>query len=168
MAKRIFGVPTISMVAAPDGLLVASQHMTIIPGSATQMIDVQEIYMGGQAASSAVSLMMFARSSTVGITPTALATPNSDGPMNGWTADLVATPKCYITAATQPNRTPAATIARMNMTYNAFGGIVRWVAAPGEEWKLVGTAVNVSETSLSAFTASATASMGINIIYEPF
>jgi hypothetical protein len=45
---------------------------------------------------------------------------------------------------------------------------VRWQSAPGEEWTIVGNAVNVSETVLSAQNVGTAGAMGSHIIYEPF
>jgi hypothetical protein len=77
-------------------------------------------------------------------------------------------PVSYVAAATAPNRSPAATIARLGLTFNSFGGIVRWVAAPGEEWTIVGNAVNVSESVLSAQNVGTAGLMGSHFVYEPF
>jgi hypothetical protein len=167
MAKRVFNVVSWTPTAQVDQVLTGA-FQAIIGGSATQTINVIEIYQGGQAAATAVNAMTFARSSTVGITPTALAVPNSDGPMHGATAALAAVPVTYVAAATAPNRSPAATIARLNLSFNPFGGIVRWLAAPGEEWTIVGNAVNVSESVLSAQNVGTAGLEGSMIIYEPF
>lgn len=166
MAKRVFQVSTWTPTAQADGVLTGS-YQALTGGTSTQNLTVIEIYMGGQAGASSVNVMTFARSSTVGITPTALSTPNSDGPMHGATAPLAAVPIAYVAATTAPNRSPAVTIARLNLTFNSFGGIVRWVAAPGEEWTIVGNAVNVSESVLSAQTGGTAGALGSHIIYEP-
>jgi hypothetical protein len=168
MAKRVFSVPTITMGATPDGLLTTSQYMAITGGSSTQMLNVIEIMMGGLSSSSTVNLMTFARSSTAGITPTALSAPNADGPMNGATVALAAPPVTYIAASTQPNRSPTSAFARLQMGFNSFGGVIRWVAAPGEEWTIIGTAVNVSESTLSAYSGGGGGAMSAQIVYEPF
>jgi hypothetical protein len=166
MAKRVFQVTTWTPTAQADGVLTGS-FQALVPGTATQILNVIELYEGGQAGASSVNAMTWARSSTLGITPTALSTPNSDGPMHGATAPLAAVPVSYVAAATAPNRSPAATIARLNLTFNSFGGIVRWVAAPGEEWSEVGTAVNVSESVLSAQNTGTAGAMGSHVVYEP-
>lgn len=166
MAKRVFQVTTWTPTAQADGVLTGS-YQALTGGTSTQQLTVIEIYMGGQAGASSVNAMTFARSSTVGITPTALGVPNSDGPMHGASAPLASVPVAYVAAATAPNRSPAVTIARLNLTFNSFGGIVRWVAAPGEEWTIVGNAVNVSESVLSAQNVGTAGAMGSHIIYEP-
>lgn len=167
MAKRNFQVATITPTQQADGVLTTGTFLALKGGSTTQQINIIEVYMGGQAGASSVNAMQLAFSSTLGITPTALATPDSDGPMHGATAALAAPPVSYKAAATGPNRSPATTLPRMNLTFNAFGGIVRWVAAPGEEWTMIGNAVNGGETVLSAANVGTAGLMGAHMIYEP-
>lgn len=169
MAKRSFQAATFTPTATADNTAMANAtYMSIGAGSATQMINVLEIYMGGQASASSINIMMFARDLVLAATPTALAAPNGDGPLNGATAALAAPPVTCTAATTGPSRTNTATTARLNLSFNTFGGIVRWVAAPGEEWAIIGTTVSISESSLSAFTGGSAGLMGAHIIYEPF
>jgi hypothetical protein len=167
MANRVFNVVSWTPTAQVDQVLTGA-FQAIIGASATQTINVIEIYQGGQAAATAVNAMTFARSSAVGVTPTALALPNSDGPMHGATAPLAAVPITYTAASTAPNRSPAVTIARLGLSFNPFGGVVRWLAAPGEEWTIVGNAVNVSESVLSAQNVGTAGLEGSMFVYEPF
>lgn len=169
MAKRSFQAATFTPTATADNTAMTNAtYMSIGAGSATQMLNVLEIYIGGQATASAINIMMFARDLVLAATPTALAAPNGDGPLNGATAALAAPPVTCVAAATGPSRTNTATTARLNLSLNAFGGIVRWVAAPGEEWTIIGTSVSISESSLSAFTGGSVGLIGSHIIYEPF
>lgn len=166
MAKWSFQQATWTPTAGADGV-IAGGFQALKGGSTTQINNVMEIYMGGQAGASSVNAMVFAYSSTLGITPTTLAVPNSNGPMHGSTAALAAPAVAYVAAGTAPNRSPAVTLARLNLTFNAFGGIVRWVAAPGEEWIMVGNATNGGESVLSAANVGTAGAMGSHIIYEP-
>jgi hypothetical protein len=170
MAKYSFQVATQTFSANADGALTTGTFMSLTPGSATQIVNVIEIYMGGQSSSSTLNFMLFARSTTLATgAAAALTGANSAGPLHGATAALalpVAAAVSY--ATTQPTRGSSAALARLNLTFNGFGGIVRWVAAPGEEWTMVGTAVNVSESHLSAFTGSGGGLIGAHIVYEPF
>lgn len=165
MSKWVGQVATWTPTAQADGVLTGAYH-ALVPGSSTQLINLIEVYMGGQAGASSVNAMTLARSSTLGITPTALSAPNSQGPMHGSSAALAAPSVTYVAASTAPNRSPGVTIARMNLSFNAFGGIVRWVAAPAEEWSLYGTAVNVSESVLSAQNLGTAGLMGSHMIFE--
>jgi hypothetical protein len=169
MAKRIFQAASFTPTATADGVALANAtYMAIEAGSATQQINVIEIYEGGQASASSVNIMMFARNLTAATTPTALAAPNGDGPMSTATAALAAPPVTYVAAATGPQRTNTALTARLNLSFNAFGGLVRWQAAPGEEWGITGTSVSVAPSSLSAFTGGTPGLMGAHIVYEPY
>jgi hypothetical protein len=139
-------------------------------GSAAGLgLNVIEIYEGGQASASSINIMMFARDSTLSVIPTALSAPASDGPMDTRTA--VAQTTASVTnnfAGTAPQRSAVTTSARLNLSFNAFGGIVRWVAAPGEEWGILGVTASISESSLSAFTGGSVGLMGAHIVYEAY
>jgi len=168
MAKRSFQNPTWTPTATADTTALAnSTHMTIA-SSAAGGLNVIEIYEGGQASASSINIMMFARNSTVGVIPTALSAPVSDGPLDTRTAAAqVATASVtFVQAGTSPQRSAVTTSSRLNLSFNAFGGIVRWVAAPGEEWGISGVTASISESSLSAFTGGSVGLMGAHIIYE--
>lgn len=140
-----------------------------IGSAAGNGLNVIEIYEGGQATASAVNIMMFARDSTLSAIPTALAAPASDGPLDSRTAAAqIASGVTNNFAGTAPQRSATTTSARLNLSFNAFGGIVRWVAAPGEEWGITGVTASISESSLSAFTGGSVGLMGAHIVYEPF
>lgn len=167
MAKRAFQVATITPTAQADGVLTSSTFLALVGGAASAIIQVMEIYMAGQAAAAGVNAMTFARSSTLGITPTALAVPNTDGYMNANSQVQTTLNTAYVAAGTGPNRSPAATVARLNLSFNPFGGIIRWVAQPGEEWTSVGNATTSnSESVLSAQNVGTAGAMGAHIIYE--
>ena len=164
-AKRSFQVTTWTPTATADTTALANGTHQTIAATATTGLLVSEIYMGGQATSSAVNIMQFARNSTVGITPTALSAPNSEGPLNSFNTQ--ASPGVtYVAAGTSPQRSAVITTNKLNLTFNAFGGIVRWMAPQGGEWGIVGVAVNVSESSLSAFTGGNVGLMGSHFVFE--
>lgn len=169
MGKRSFQCPVWVPTATADTTnLVNNTFMAIGATNATSGLLVQEIEIGGQNSASDVKIMMFARDSTLGATLTALAAPNSDGPMHtlgqaGQTGSLT-----YAFANTVPQRSATTTSARLNLTFNGFGGIVRWQAAPFEEWGIVGVTASISESSLSAFTGSGSGAVGAHIIYEAY
>ncbi len=169
MAKRIFQVPTFTPTATADTTNFANNTMmTIGAGTAATGLNVIEIYEGGQASASSINIMMFARDVVLAGTPTALAAPASDGPASSVTQTTTNPPITYNFVTTTPNqRTSAIAQARLNLSLNTFGGIVRWVAAPGEEWGIAGVTVNISESSLSAFTGGSAGLMGAHIVYEP-
>jgi hypothetical protein len=167
MSKRIFGAGVFTPTQLADTVnLTTGLAMNITATAATNRVAVSEIYMGGQAAASNVQIMQWARNSTVGITPTTLVAPNSDGPADGLTQAVTSAALGFIAATTPPQRSVLVTAARLHLTFNAFGGIVRWVAPPGGEWFITGISVNVSESSLSAYTGSGGGAMGAHIVYE--
>lgn len=137
-------------------------YMALQGGSSTQFINVLEVYMGGQASSSAPSIMLVARDSTVGAT----LSVGRLAALHPSTAALAAPPVVFNTATTKPQR--SATLSLLNLSFNAFGGIVRWVAAPGEEIGLLGNTASLGELSLSALTGGTTGLMGSHFILEPY
>ena len=168
MAKRIFQVPTFTPTAQADAAaLTSGTYMALKGGSGTQKINVIEIMASGQAGSSSPTLLQFARASTIETTPTALSAPASDGPMDPATAALAAPPVAFTAAATGPQRSASTSDARLNVQVNAFGGILRWVSAPGEEWGILGNTAQFGESILSAFTGGTVGAIGAHIVYEP-
>lgn len=141
-------------------------YMGLMGGSTTQRIDVQEVYMGGLAGASSPTPMVLARDSTVQATPTALTTAQSNAALDPATAALAAAQVAFTASTTKPQR--SATLAKLALGFNAFGGIVRWVAAPGEEFKILGNTASLGEVSLSAYTGGTPGLMNAHIIYEPF
>lgn len=167
MAKRSFKSATWTPVAVADATnMTNGGYMGLMGGSTTQAINVLEVYMGGQATASAPSLMILSRDSTVQATPTSLSTGESDAAFNPASAALAAPAVAFTASTTKPQR--SATLGLLNLSYNAFGGIVRWVAAPGEEIGILGNTASLGEVSLSAYTGGTPGLTGAHIIYEPF
>jgi hypothetical protein len=168
MAKRSLQIKTFTPTATADATnLVDNTYFGFIQGAnATQRINIQEVYLGGQAGASSPTIMVLARDSTVAAGTPALGTNQTDAALDSATAALAAPPITGNTVVTtKPQR--SATAQLLNLSFNAFGGIVRWVAAPGEEISQAGNAASLGETSLSAFTGGTPGLMGGHIIYEP-
>ncbi len=165
MARWSVNVPTFTPVAVADTTaMTGNGYMAILGGSATQRTNIWEVFMGGQAGASSPSLMLLARDSTVSTGALSAARLTALDPA---TAALAAPPTVGITAATtQPQR--SSTLSLLNLSFNAFGGIVRWVMAPGEEVGMLGNTASFGETSLSAFTGGTPGLMGAHLIVEPF
>jgi hypothetical protein len=86
MAKRTFQQATWSPAAIADTTALATaQFMSLGAANATQLLKVIEIYIGGKASASTIEILQFARDSTLVVSPTALAAPNSDGPISTFT-----------------------------------------------------------------------------------
>ena len=166
MAKRSFKVATWTPVAVADTVNFTNNgYMGIMGGSTTQRINVLEVYMGGQATVSSPSIMLVSRDSTVQITPTALSTGESDASLDPSTAALAAPPVTFTASGTKPQR--SATLGLLNLSYNAYGSLVRWVAAPNEEIGILGNTASLGEISLSAFTGGTPGAVGAHMVYEP-
>jgi hypothetical protein len=170
MAKRIFQNINFTPTATADNVaLTSATYMAVKGGSATQKNIVNEIYVAGMAAASAPTALSFARSMTIATTPTALATPASDGPIDPATAALAAPPITFTAAATGGSRSNTTTDAHLMLGLNAFGGIVRYNATPGQEFVLLGnSAALFGEAYLSSENVGTAGLVNAHIMYETF
>lgn len=171
MAKRIFAARSLTSGTgtAANTLLTTSQYLALKGGSTTQLIDVLEILISGFAGSSAPALFEFARVQTLETTPTALAVATaSDGPAHPSTAALAAPAVSFIAAATQPTTSNATSDTKLGLGLNLFGGIIRWVAAPGAQWSQLGNTATLGESALYTFTGSTSGTFSAHIQYEPY
>jgi hypothetical protein len=171
MAKRTFTTGSLSFVASAHGSAAGtSNFMALKGGAATQIVDWLEVLISGMAVSSVVAAPMSAFSSTLGVTPTALASPGSDGPNIVNATALASVVIAYFAAATGPVPSNSVTLPKLNFSLNAFGGIIRWNAAPTQQWTQIGNAVNGGESVLwnSSTHGGATALLNAHIIYEPY
>ena len=171
MAMYAFGVGSNTSGAgtADNATVGTSGFMAILGGSGTQLSFVDEVYLGGQAASTAPQIMHLARNSTIGATPTALAanSGNSFGLLHPSATAPANVPTAYVAAATGPVRSGSVTLARKVFSYNAFGGIVRAnYANTNDRFGILGNTASLGEFSLSAFTGSTSAAYGGHIILE--
>lgn len=140
-----------------------SGYMALLGGSASQRVNILEVYMGGLAAASAPAQMLLSRDVVIGATAlTGVLTT----PLDPNTAALAAPPPAFSASTTKPQR--SSTLQLLALGFNAFGGVIRWVAAPGQELGLFGTAINFGEISLSSATTGTPGLMNSHFIYEPF
>lgn len=166
MARRIVSITTITPTATADAtnLVDATYPFLLQGGSSTQRCKIHEIYMGGQANSSSPTYMILGRDSTVAAT-NSNGTGQTDAAMDAATAALAAPALTGNTNTTKPQR--SATLHLLNMSFNAFGGVVLWAPAPGGEITTIGNTASLGEVSLSAFTGGTPGAMGAHMIYEP-
>ena len=165
MARWTFKVSTFTPVAVADTTnFTDAGYMGLMGGSTTQRLEIYEIFLGGQATASAPSIMIFSRDSTVQATPTALSTGNSNAAHDPATAALAAPQIAFVASTTKPQR--SATLGLANMSYNAFGGLVRLQLPPTAPFKTLGNTASFGEVSLSAFTGGTPGLTGAHIIYE--
>lgn len=173
MAKRLFTSAAVTFTASAAGSQATSGgYMSMVGGSATQLIDVLEIFISGKATASTVAGMVFARQSTLGTGgATALAAPHSDGPVHPATAALAAPPVTAVAYVTnQPIGSNTVTDAKLNLGLNLFGGIVRWNAAPTQQWSILSATAPLGGALLwNSSTAGGSSGLAdAHIIYEPY
>src|SRR5260221_13850264 len=143
--------------------------------SPTQVIDWDEVLISGQDSASVIGNFLVVPISTMGATFTALAAPNSDGPMQSGATPVVH--NTYIAATTEPVPSNAVTAPHINVGLNTFGGIIRWNAAPTQQFTLIGNAIFAAGPpvtfgqaillNMSAGTGASTTA-NVHIIYEPY
>lgn len=151
------GTGTADATAIADGA-----HHSISSGSATQRGEIREIYLGGQATASAPAYFVFGRTTTVSTTLTATRLAALDPS----TANLVSMPTAFATAGTSKPSRHTTSGMLLNLSFNGFGGIVRWYAGPDEVIGYYGTAAGSNELSLNCFTGSTSGLVGTNIVFE--
>ena len=167
MALWSFKVATWTPVAVADTVnFTDNGYQALMGGSTTQRLSLMEVFMGGQAGASSPCIMILSRDSTVQATPTALSTGQSNAALDPATAALAAPQVAFTASTTKPQR--AATLGLLNLSYNAFGGIVRWVAAPGEEIGILGNTASLGEVSLSRYTGGTPGLTGSHMIYATY
>ena len=141
---------TLTAVADTAAMTDSGYPFFLQGGSATMRLNVSEIYVGGESAASAVTKLKFARDSTVAATAIS-------GDRNAVTDASNTAPGTVAVfgnvSTTKPQR--SATLHLLALSFNAFGGVVRWVARQGEEPSIVTATQPLGEASLSAFTAGA-------------
>lgn len=166
MAKRSFSNSSWTPVAVGDAATMTADGAGFLQGAAgTQRSFVTEIYLGGLATASAPTYMCFGRDSTIAATSITLGTNGEDAAVDPATAALAAPVVTGYSATTMPQR--SNTLGHLlNLGFNAFGGIVRWVAPPGGEVIMVGNTASLGELSLSAFTGGTPGLMNSHVIYE--
>lgn len=178
MAKRNFHTYGLTFPAtALATAATSSGYMAMVGSSTTQVTDINEILISGTAAASTVgafSLVPISTAQTGGAS--ALAAPNGDGPMQSNATPTANT--TYVAAVTtQPQASNAITAPKLNVGVNTFGGILRWNAAPTQQYTLIGNAVFAAGPpvtfgqcillNLSAGTGASTTA-NVHIIYEPY
>src|SRR5215472_3421468 len=156
MSKRAFHATNYTPTPQADTTALTNGTYQSLRAAATSLIQVVEIMIEGLAGSSNPMIMQMARASTLSSSATALASPNSDGFMNPLASTITTLPVTLVAATVSgPQRSAVTTDAKLDLNINAFGGIVRWQAAPGEEWYIFGAstvAASAGESVLSQFT----------------
>ena len=164
MARWVTNFNTWTPTAVADATNMTAQGFHALQGgSSTQFINCLEFFLNGQATSSTVNQVAVARDSTVFSGATSNAVLNAA--LHPSTAALAAAPLAQsVGSSTLPQR--SATLYLLSLGFNAFGGLVRWQAAPGEEVGMLGNTASLGEISIS--TLAGAGKIGTHIIYEPF
>ena len=173
MAKYSSQFTSVTMAVTAAGSAISTTgvngFMGVVNGAATQLSKVSEIYMGGEApSSSTVASMSFGRA-------TQLATTATAGAATTILTDAMATaPSSTPTGFTQwvtttgPIVTAASTV--LHLSYNAYGGIVRWVSSPDQQITFYGTAAYTTQATggqmILTQVAGTAALMSGHILYE--
>lgn len=165
MSKRSLAVRTLSPTAFADTTALTNDtyHGFLQGGSSTQRTEISEIYLGGQNGASSPTLMQLGMCSTVAGTPVLGAA--EDAPREAASAALAAPVDVGSSATIAPQRSATLGII-LALSINAFGGVVRWLAPPDGEIKIVGQAANTGSIVLSAFTGGTPGLLGSHIHYE--
>ena len=167
MAKIAVSFATIATIATGDTTNLANgSYPTVVQGgSGTQRINVIEVMLGGQSAStSQPQIILLSRDSTIAVTVGATTTTTASNDAS--TAALAAPPVIGNTFTTLPQR--SSTLHLLNFSFNAYGGAARWLEKDGEEVSLIGNTASLGEVSLSAFTGTTAGSIGGHVVIEPF
>jgi len=169
LSKRIATTIGVTYTAQALGSAVAATSSFGLQGvtSTTQIIDLLEVLISGTASASTIGGFIGVQMSTLAATPTALANPNSDGPTQQNTTPVIQS--TFITASTQGTPSSSATAPKINLGMNSFGGIVRWNAAPTQQYTMVG---NASPGGIMIMIPNvgqnATTTANAHMIYEPY
>ena len=161
MARYALSYQTKTMVAVADTTAMTDNgYATFLQGgSATMLLKVNEIYIGGEDTASTPTTMVFARDSTVAATSisgnfNALMDASSTAPGTVAVFGSVST--------TKPQR--SSTLHLLQLSLNTFGGIARWQARYGEEISIITATQPLGESSLSSVTG--TGKVSGHILYE--
>lgn len=167
MGKRIFKSSGWTAAGVADAATMVNQQFMALQGStSTQMVGVSEVSVSGLGTLGAAIPMQFSRDSTIGVTPTALTTGESDAAMHPATAAIASPVLAFTQASTRPQR--SATLGLITTGVNAFGGIYKWSAYQESDYLwLLGNSASFGELSLSAFTGGASGLVMSHITYEP-
>lgn len=170
MAKVSTQFSSVPMTLTTIGSAATTGGFVGLLGVALSVAKISEIYMGGEAASSSqVASMVFARVTTLAVTP---AVGNATTILTDITAvapTLAATPG-FTAAATGPISAAGSQV--LHLSYNAYGGIVRWVSSPDQQITMYGAGAYTVSTQgtggcMNLIQVGGTAStMSGHILYE--
>ena len=144
------------MIAREGVTPTAGDMLLSLTTGLQEIAKVNEIGVGGEATSSTVNRMAVRRSTTNLVTPTAQTPAKASS----------TSPAAYTDAATTAGTQPVTAAAPAIWTYalNVFGGLLRWVAAPGQELIIQGATAGNNELSLES--AAGAGIISTQIVFE--
>ena len=166
MAKYAGNWTSVTATAIADTTALTDNNYPydIQGGTATQRNVVSEVFIGGEASSATTLILKLARCSTASVSLVAGTGGKAPVLMDATGTAPATAPLGGNSAGTDPQR--SSTLHLLNFSFNAFGGIARWVAAPGYEIIAYGTAVNAGDLNLSGFTGTGAAATSGQILFE--
>lgn len=135
----------------------------LLGGASTMQLKVNEIQAGGEAtAASAVQILVFGHDSTVA------ATALSGDYLSAMdvTSTAPGTLPSYGNSSTTKPQRSASLGHKIQHSFNAYGGLVRWQARQGEEITVYGSAASIGEVSYSPFTGNVSGPVSGHCIFE--
>src|SRR5437868_5058345 len=155
MAKRIVSMVTQTPTATADTTNLADNTYPAViqGGSATQRVNICEVFLSGQSGASAVNIILLSRDSQVGTGANSSGSGQMDAALDPATAALAAPALTGNQWATnKPQR--SSTLHLHNFSLNSFGGIVLWRPAiyPDHSPSVLGNTASFCELPLSALT----------------
>lgn len=165
MTLRVTSVTSLTPTATANATdLVDATYPFLLQGAtSTQKNFIHEVMFTGLAAASAPTIMVLGLDSVVAVT-NSLGATQDDCALDSSVAVLAAPALVGNTNTTKPRR--GAGLHLMNLSFNAFGGSIRYVAAPRMSPAIYGNSPNNGEISVSAFTGGTPGLMGAHMIYE--
>jgi hypothetical protein len=158
MAQYSSGARGWTPIAYADGATLAdAAHHSLRSSTAGRADRITEVYIGGEASSTTVNRMSIRRIATNAGTPTDVV-PQPLNPLS-----VACDAKGFVAAGTDPILAATPTDL-LNLAFNAFGGVVRWVAAPGEEIWILGSTAPNAQIALSSISGAGVVSD--HIIFE--
>jgi hypothetical protein len=164
MAKYSTSWTSLTMTATADTTTFGNSVFCAIGSNAAAAMGVvSEVYIGGEAASASTpATIVVARDSTNGATPS--ATGVRTALTNAMGLAPATAPTGFTQATTNPQR--SATAHLLHLSFNAYGGIVRWVASPDQYLTVATATAPNSEISISAITAATAPVTSGHFLYE--
>jgi len=163
MALYSFSSQSVTLTAVADAAnMTDNGYLGFLQGgSSTMRLAINEVMSGGESTSSATAILDFGRDSTVAAT-------GISGGFNAALDGSAVAPGTLATfgrvSTTKPQR--SSTLGHLlHHSYNAFGGLARWQARPGEEITVVGNTASLGEVSYSGNTGASGIVSG-HILYE--